>query len=88
MTLRNRYGGVVARFDHADEELKLAVESEGGRFHRGDVMRAKDKRRDQRTDGYGYLTERVTWWEVRRQAAVTRRRILTVRDARRSRQAA
>jgi hypothetical protein len=81
-------GLVVARFDHADEEIRLAVESDGRRGHSGD-MKAKDDRRDRRTGlEFGYKTERVTWYDVRRRQAETRARILAVRDARRALRAA
>jgi hypothetical protein len=83
--LYDHHGFVVARFDHADEEVRLAVESDGRLGHSGEVMRAKDDRRDRRTGSeFGYKTERVTWYDVRRRQAETRARILAVRDARRA----
>jgi hypothetical protein len=83
--LYDHRGLVVARFDHADEEIRLAVESDGRLAHSGQVMRAKDDRRDARTGSeFGYKTERVTWYEVRRRQRETRARILAVRDARRA----
>jgi hypothetical protein len=57
---------LVARFDLGDEELKLAVEADGKAGHSGEAMVAKDRRRDRRTAPYGWWTERVTWWELRR----------------------
>jgi hypothetical protein len=84
--LYDERGVVVARFDHADEDVRLAVESDGRAGHSGQAMKAKDDRRDRRTEGrFGYATERVTWFEVRRQQAATRARVLAVRDARRAR---
>jgi hypothetical protein len=78
-------GFVVARLDHADQEVRLAVESDGRRAHSGEVMRAKDERRDRRTGSeFGYRTERVTWYGVRRRPSETRAWILDVRDARRA----
>ena len=82
-------GYPVARFDHADEDLRLAVESDGRRGHAGDEMKAKDNRRDRTVQlRHGYHTERVTWFEVRRLPAQTRARIFAVRDALRARRPA
>lgn len=67
---------LVARFDLGDEELKLAVETDGKRGHAGDVMVAKDRRRDRRTAPYGWCTERLTWFELRRQQAQVLRRVM------------
>ena len=70
-------GAVVARLDLADEELKLAVEPDGKRWHAGEVMAAKDRQRDATTgDLYGWWTERVTWYELRRRQEAFRRRVL------------
>jgi hypothetical protein len=57
---------VVARFDLGDEELRLAVETDGRKAHSGDAMVAKDRRRDRRTSALGWWTERATWWDLRR----------------------
>jgi hypothetical protein len=67
----------VARFDLGDEELKLAVEADGARGHAGGQMVAKDRRRDRATGRYGWTTERCTWWELRREQAELRARVLT-----------
>lgn len=64
--LHDRFGGLVARFDLGDEVLMLGVELDGKRGHAGEVMRAKDRRRDRRTESYAWATERGTWWDVRR----------------------
>lgn len=82
-------GYPVARFDHADEALRLAIESDGKRGHAGEGMKAKDNRRDRTVKlQHGYHTERVTWFEVRRLPAQTRARIFAVRDALRARRPA
>jgi hypothetical protein len=65
--LYDRFGNVVARFDLGDDEVKLAVDMDGKRGHAGTAMVAKDRRRDRRTEPYGWWTERGTWFEVRRQ---------------------
>jgi hypothetical protein len=71
---------LVARFDLGDPEVKLAVEADGTRGHAGTAMVAKDRRRDRRSEAQGWTTERVTWFELRReQAAVVRR--MVQRDA-------
>ncbi|MCW2573099.1 MAG: hypothetical protein JWO88_3157 [Frankiales bacterium] len=57
---------LIARFDLGDEELRLAVETDGRRAHSGDAMVAKDRRRDRRTSARGWWTERATWWDLRR----------------------
>ena len=64
--LRARSGQVIARFDLGDEDLKLAVDMDGKRGHAGELMVAKDRQRDRRTEAYGWWTERGTWFEVRR----------------------
>ncbi|HWH28108.1 MAG TPA: hypothetical protein VNU26_03940 [Mycobacteriales bacterium] len=78
---------LVARFDLGDEELKLAVEFDGRRAHAGEPMVAKDRGRDLRTEPFGWTTERVRWFEVRRQQEAVRRRVLSraerLRSARR-----
>ena len=71
---------LVARFDLADEELRLAVEADGKAGHAGGRMVAKDRRRDERTDRHGWTTERVTWFELRRQQLRTRTRIVRTAD--------
>lgn len=70
----------VARFDLADEELKLAVETDGVRGHAGAQMVAKDQRRDRTTGAYGWTTERCTWWELRRQQEQLRVRVVATAD--------
>lgn len=57
---------IVARFDLGDEEVRFAVEMDGRRGHAGEQMVAKDRRRDRSTSGYGWWTERGTWYDVRR----------------------
>lgn len=74
--LFDRHGRVVARFDLGDRKRRLAVESDGKAAHSGPAMVAKDRRRDDRIEPYGWWTERVTWYEVRRQQTQTVRRIL------------
>jgi very-short-patch-repair endonuclease len=82
--LCDRRGRVLARFDLGDEELRLAVETDGKRWHAGEVMRAKDTRRDKLSGGYGWVTERVTWYELRRRPAQTLARILAAAAKQRS----
>jgi hypothetical protein len=64
---------LVARFDLGDEEASFAVEADGKAGHAG-AMVAKDQQRDHRTSAFGWRTERVTWFNARRQqdATVTR----------------
>jgi hypothetical protein len=69
------WGELIAVLDLADEELLLAVEVDGKRGHAGTQMVAKDRRRDRRTAGRGWHTERVTWFELRRQQHQVRRRV-------------
>lgn len=69
-------GSIVARFDLGDRARRLAVESDGTAAHSGPAMVAKDRRRDDRIEPYGWWTERVTWYEVRRQQTQTVRRVL------------
>ena len=65
----------VARFDLADEELRLAVETDGKAGHAGTAMAAKDHSRDRRAGSLGWHTERVTWFELRRTPQAVVRRI-------------
>jgi len=74
--LFDQQGRLVARFDLGDRKRRLAVESDGKAAHSGPAMVAKDRRRDDRIEPYGWWTERVTWYEVRRQQTQTVRRIL------------
>jgi very-short-patch-repair endonuclease len=76
-------GRVLARYDLADEVLRLAVEADGKAGHAGSAMVAKDRRRDRMSEQHGWRTERVTWWELRRQRAAFVRRITEVGRARR-----
>jgi hypothetical protein len=78
----------VARFDLADEGLRLAIEVDGRRGHAGTEMVARDRRRDARTRALGWETERCTWWELRREPDQLRRRILERAGQLRTRRAA
>ena len=71
---------VVARFDLADEGLRLAVEVDGKAGHAGAEMAARDHRRDRKTATYGWTTERCTWWELRRDQPALRRRVLATAE--------
>ena len=66
----------VARFDLADRAVRLAVEADGVRGHAGRAMVAKDRRRDRTTGAYGWETERVTWFELRREPRLVVRRLV------------
>ena len=67
---------VIARFDLADRTRKLAVESDGKPSHSGAAMVARDRARDLRSERYGWWTERVTWFDVRRRQRATVARVL------------
>lgn len=69
-------GDVLARVDLGDRVAKLAVETDGKRAHAGERMVAKDNRRDRRTRGQGWWTERATWWDCRRGQAALRQRVV------------
>ena len=73
--LRDERGRIVARFDLADEALRLAVEADGKAAHAGAEMAAKDRLRDRQAARYGWRTERVTWWELRRDREAVVRRV-------------
>jgi very-short-patch-repair endonuclease len=75
-------GRTVARFDLGDRETRLAAECDGKVAHAGAAMVAKDRDRDRRTEVYGWRTERITWFELRRQQAAVLRRITDVHAAR------
>lgn len=76
--LRDERSRVLARFDLADEHLRLAVEFDGKRGHSGELMVAKDRQRDALSAAHGWTTERVTWFDVRRREHSTRLRIVAV----------
>ena len=76
-------GRVLARYDLADETLKLAVEADGKAGHAGAQMVAKDRRRDRLSELHGWRTERVTWWELRCRQPAFVRRVTEVADERR-----
>lgn len=67
---------LVARFDLGDRDVRMAVECDGKRGHAGGRMVAKDRRRDRVSDGLGWTTERVTWFELRRQQDAVRSRLV------------
>ena len=73
-------GRPLARFDLGDERRRFAVEADGRRGHAGDAMLAKDQRRDRRTSASGWHTERVTWFELRREQFELRRRVLSAAE--------
>jgi hypothetical protein len=73
--LRDRRGVLVARFDLGDRARRLAVETDGKAGHSGPAMVAKDRARDLRTERYGWWTERVTWFDVRRRQRDTLERL-------------
>lgn len=68
---------LVARFDLGDEAARFAIEGDGRAGHAGSDMVAKDRRRDRRTVRCGWATERVTWFEVRRERRQTLHRLVT-----------
>lgn len=74
--IRDGGGRVVARADLGDEDVRLAVETDGRRWHAGEQMAARDHRRDRRTGALGWTTERVVWWELRREQDALRQRVL------------
>lgn len=78
--LTDEWGRLLARFDLGDPRIKLAVEADGKRGHAGAQMAAKDHRRDRFSGTFGWTTERVTWFELRRQQSQVRARIAAVAD--------
>ena len=78
VVLCDEAGRPVARFDLGDRSVRLAVECDGKAAHAGAAMVARDRRRDRRTEAYGWRTERVTWFELRRQQSAVLRRITDV----------
>lgn len=76
-----RHGRVLARFDLADEGARFAVEADGKRGHAGPAMAAHDRRRDRASASSGWTTERVTWFELRRQQRALVARVRESYDA-------
>jgi very-short-patch-repair endonuclease len=79
------WGELVAVLDLASDSLRLAVEIDGKRGHAGTHMVAKDRRRDRRTEALGWVTVRVSWYDLRRRPWEVVARVL---EAARRRQAA
>ena len=79
--LRDRGGRVLARFDLADRRRRLAVEGDGKAAHSGPAMVAKDRARDLRSEEHGWVTERVTWYDVRCRQVQTRARVVARAEA-------
>lgn len=79
--LRDDRGRILARFDLGDDTMRLAVEADGKAGHQGRAMAARDQRRDRVSDGRGWRTERVTWFETRcQQDALVRRMTHAARE--------
>jgi len=78
-------GRVLARFDLADEALRLAVEADGRRGHEGSHMVARDRRRDRSSRKQGWETERLTWFDLRRRQQESVERVLELADHQRRR---
>jgi very-short-patch-repair endonuclease len=57
-------GRLVARYDLGDRKARVAVEADGRAGHEG--MAAKDRRRDRASRRQDWLTERATWFDIRR----------------------
>lgn len=74
--VRDARGRIVARVDLGDPKARFAVECDGKRGHAGDVMVAKDRRRDALTAALGWHVERVTWHELRTAGPAVVRRVL------------
>ncbi len=72
---------LVARFDLADQVARFAVEADGKRGRAGTAMVVRDRRRDRATGRWGWATERVTWFELRRQQAALAQRVRQEYDA-------
>jgi hypothetical protein len=87
VTVYDERGYPLRRYDLGDRTIKLGVESDGKRGHAGELMVAKDQSKDRSAWGYGWSTERTRWFEIRRQQAQLRARILATRDRLRARAA-
>ena len=85
VSVHQPWGELVAVLDLASDALRIAVEIDGKRGHAGAQMVAKDRRRDSRTEALGWITVRVTWYDLRRRPHEVLARVL---DAVRRRQAA
>ena len=81
-------GRVLARFDLGDREARLGIEADGRRAHAGDAMVAKDRRRDRTSEHRGWATERLRWWELRREQDDVVRRMVWRHDQLMARRAA
>lgn len=66
VTLVDEAARPIARFDLGDSAGKVGVEADGRQGHAASDMVAKDRRRDRGSRRQGWLTERVTWFDLRR----------------------
>lgn len=74
--LRDERGREIARFYLGLRAVQLGVDVDGKRARAGERMVAKDRRRDRRTEPWGWWTERLSWYEIRRQRQQTGQRVV------------
>ncbi len=86
--LFDRTARIVARFDLGDPAVCFAVEADGKRRHAGTAMVARDRRRDRTSRALGWTTERVTWFELRREQRPLVRRVVQEHGAHAARRTA
>ncbi len=80
--LKVRSGGrIVARVDLGNEQLRLAVEADGGAHHSGPAV-AKDRIRDETVGAGGWYAVHVSWFDARVRPDSVRARVRTVALAR------
>ncbi len=85
--VRDHLGRVTARHDLGDGPVRFAVEMDGKAGHSGDLMLARDQRRDWVSGTQRWWVERGTWYDVRRRQTEFVARV-SARHAAWSRQAA
>lgn len=76
------FDGVQGTVDFAHPSLRIVLEADGRRWHRRDQEMASDRKRDRLAAAHGWITLRVTWYEVVKRPASTAEEIRAVVDRR------
>lgn len=65
------FDGIQGTVDFAHPSLRIVLEADGRRWHRRDQEMAGDRKRDRLAAAHGWVTLRVTWYEVVERPAST-----------------
>lgn len=76
------FDGIRGTVDFADPSLRIVLEADGRRWHRRDQEMASDRRRDRLAAAHGWITLRMTWFEIVERPASTAAEIRAVVERR------